>query len=164
MGDIVVAMSKTDAIDAAIGPLHGGRLGWRWSAARARVSVSRLDVALASGADPWSSRHLMLRAARLSSLGERRRIAAGLTDLIGRARCATLSDTVRIRRRLVLEHVNEILMLADRLRALEPVDVAIVAQLALLVCDGASPVYVGGRPSSELTDVIARARQAMDVV
>jgi hypothetical protein len=155
-------MSRTDAIDAAIGPLQGSRLAQRWSAVRARVAAGRLDMQLATGADPWSSRELMLHAARISSLPERRKLAAGLTALIGQARRSTSFDAVQIRRRPVLEHADELLLLADRLRRPEPVDVVTLAELGLLVRDGGSPAYVGGRPPEELMRVIARALQELE--
>jgi hypothetical protein len=156
-------MTRTDAIDGAIGPLQGSRLARRWSAVRARVAGSRLDMQLANGADPWSSRGLMLRAARMSSLAERRKLASGLTSLVGQACRSTSFDAVQIRRRPVLEHADELLLLAGRLRELEPVDVVTLAELGLLLCDGGSPVYVGGRPPEELMRVIARALQELEL-
>jgi hypothetical protein len=154
-------MSRTDAIDGAIGPLQGSSLAQRWSVVRARVAAGRLDIELANGADPWSSRDLMLRAARLSSLAERRTLAAGLTTLVGQAHRSTSFDAVQIRRRLVLEHADDLLLLAGRLRELEPVDVVTLAELGLMLRDGGSPVYVGGRPPEELMRIIARARQEL---
>jgi hypothetical protein len=156
-------MSRTDAIDGAIGPLQGSSLARRWSAVRARVGAGGLDIELATGADPWSSRELMLRAARISSLAERRKLAGGLTALIGQARRSTSFDAVQIRSRLVLEHADELLLLAGRLRKLEPVDVVTLAELGLLLCDCRSPVYVGGRPQKELTRITARALQELDL-
>jgi hypothetical protein len=156
-------MSRTDEIDAAIGPLQGNRLARRWSAVRVRAGAGRLDMELATGADPWSSRELMLRAARIGSLAERRKLAAGLTTLVGQARRSTAFDAVQIRSRLVQEHADELLLLAGRLRQLEPVDVVTLAELGLLLCDSRSPVYVGGRPPEELMRVIARALQELDL-
>jgi hypothetical protein len=155
-------MSRTNAIDGVIGSLHGGRLAKRWSAVRARVSAGRLDLELANGADPWSSKDLMLRAARMSSLAERRKLAAGFTSLVGQARRSTSFDAVQIRSRLVLEHADQLLLLASRLRQLDPVDVVTLAEVGLLLRDGASPVYVGGSPPEELMRVIARALQELD--
>jgi hypothetical protein len=118
---------------------------------------------LANGADPWGSRGLMLRAARMSSLAERRKLADGLTSLVGQARRSASLDAVQIRRRPVLEHADELLLLAGRLRQLEPVDVVTLAELGLLLRDGRSAVYVGGRPPEELMRVIARALQELDL-
>ncbi len=105
----------------------------------------------------------MLRAARMSSLAERRKLAAGLTILIGQARRSTSFDAVQIRSGPVLEHADELRLLAGRLRQLEPVDVVTLAELGLLLRDGSSPVYVGGRPPEELMRVIARALQELDL-
>jgi hypothetical protein len=159
-----MGMSRTDTIDTAIGPLQGSSLVRRWSAVRARLSAGRLDIELATGADPWSSRELMLRAARISSLAERRTVAVGLTALIGRARRSTSFDAVQIRSRLVLEHAHELLLLASRLRQPEPVDVVTLAELGLLLRDSGSSIYVGGRPPEELMRVIARALQELELV
>ena len=105
----------------------------------------------------------MLRAARMSSLAERRKLAGGLTALIGQAHRSSF-DAVQVRSRLVLEHADELRMLAGRLRELEPVDVVTLAELGLLLRDGGSPVYVGGRPPEERMRVIARALQELDLV
>ena len=105
----------------------------------------------------------MIRAARMSSLAERRKLAAALTGLVGQARRSTSFDAVQIRSRLVLEHADQLLLLAGRLRQLEPVDVVTLAELELLLRDGASPVYVGGRPPEELMRVFARALQELDL-
>jgi hypothetical protein len=118
---------------------------------------------LANGADPWDSRKLMLRAARMSTLAERRKLAAGLTSLVGQARRSTSFDAVKIRCRPVLEHADELLLLAGRLRQLEHVDVVTLAELGLLLRNAESPVYVGGRPPDELERVIARALQELEL-
>ncbi len=67
-----------------------------------------------------------------------------------------------MRHRLVRDHAEE-LVLAERLREFEPVDVTTLAELTLLVRDGRSPLYAGGGPPNELTRVIARALQAADL-
>ena len=141
-----------------------GMIRTRWSAVRARMLAGRLDIELANGADPWSSADLMRRAARLCSLGERGKLAAALAGLVEVARAPrpTFSARVPIRHGLVLENADELLLLAGRIEQLEPVDVASLANLALLVRDGKSPVYAGGRPPNEFTRVIARALHAVD--
>ena len=158
-------MSTTPAIDAAIGPIHASDLAHRWSALRARISVGRLDIELAKGADPWSSAQLMSRAARIGSLGERRKLATALAGVVevAQAQGPTFSARITIRHRLVVEHAEGLLLLARRLRAPEPVDVAIVAGLALLLRDGRSALYAGGKPPPELTALIARSLKALDL-
>jgi hypothetical protein len=159
----VLRMSRTHATAGAIGPVHRGRLAQRWSAVHARLSVHRLDVELANGADPWNSPELMARAVRIGSLEERRRLAAALSNLVGRAQAhrATSPSRVPLRNRLVLEHSEELLLLAERLRELVPVNVNSLAELALLVRDGGSPVYAGGRPPNELGRVMVRALDSL---
>jgi hypothetical protein len=157
-------VSGTHAIEGRIGRLQSRRLAQRWSAVRARASVGRLDAELANGADPWSSTELMLRAARLASLGERQKLARALARLVKVDRTRPLFGRhVPIRRELVAEHADELLLLADRLEQLEPVDVGTLAELALLVTDGRSPIYAGDGPPSELARVLTRALRALDI-
>ena len=74
-----VAMSRPGRIGASA---RGVRLGWRLARIRALVRRRRLDAALAHGADPWSAGELVVRAAQLGSLAERRKVAAGLISLL----------------------------------------------------------------------------------
>jgi hypothetical protein len=151
-------MSGTHAIEGTIGRLQSRRIAQRWSAVRARASVGRLDAQLANGTDPWSSTELMLRAARLASMGERRRLAHALARLVRAERTRPLfSRHVPLRHELMAEHADELLLVADRLEQLEPVDVGTLAQLALLVGDARSPVYTEGGPPRELGRVLSRA-------
>jgi hypothetical protein len=76
-----VAMSYKPT-QAGIGALPRGAVGWRLARIRAARRRRRLDAALAEGADPWSAGELMVRAARLGSYAERRKIAAGLDALL----------------------------------------------------------------------------------
>jgi hypothetical protein len=155
-------MSGTHAIDGTVGRLQSCRLAQRWSAVRARASVGRLDAQLANGADPWSSTELMLRAARVASLAERRRLAGALARLVRVDRTRPLLfQRAPLRHELIDEHADELLRLADRLEQLEPVDVGTLAELALLVGDGRSPIYAGGGPPSELARVLARALRVL---
>ena len=58
---------------------------------------------------------------------------------------------------VVLEHRDALLAVAARLRQLEPVEIAALAELErLLRADSGSPVYVGGRPAEEMDAAIAR--------
>ena len=160
-----VGMSETHAIEGTIGRLQSRRLAQRWSAVRARASVGRLDAQLANGADPWSSTELMLRAGRLASLGERRRLAHALARLVRVERTRPLfSRHVPLRHELMAEHADELLRLADRLEQLEPVDVGTLAELAWLVGDARSPIYTEGGPPSELGRVLTRALGALEPV
>ena len=139
-----------------IGALPAGSIGWRLSRSRAFLRRRRLDAALAQGADPWSKGDLMTRAVQLGSQSERRKIAAGLTSLVHLAAFQQRGSPYRmVRHQLVLEHQEALLALAERLGRFEPVDVAVVAQLALLLTDPASPVYTGGGEPHRLAEVTA---------
>jgi hypothetical protein len=129
---------------------------------RARLQRRRLDAALAAGADPWSAAELMLRASRLSSLGERQEIAAALDALVTLAeQDRPVSHTVHLRCGVVLEQRDTLLELAARLREPAPVSVAVVATLAWLAQDASSPAYVGGSPPAGMADTAARCDYAL---
>ncbi len=127
---------------AGIGALPRGAVGWRLTRIRAVLRRRRLDAALAQGADPWSAGELLVRAAQLGSPAERRKVAAGLTALLDLAAFQRRgSPYLTVRHELVIEHQESLRALAERLDQSEPVDVAVVAQLELLLTDPASPVY-----------------------
>ena len=142
---------------AAIGALPRGAVGWRLTRIRAVLRRRRLDAALAQGADPWSAGELLVRAAQLGSPAERRKVAAGLTALLDLAAFQRRgSPYLMVRHELVLEHQESLRVLSERLAQPEPVDVAVVAQLELLLTDPASPVYTGGGDPHGLTEVTSR--------
>lgn len=117
----------------------------------------QLDAALAQGADPWSAPELMARASRLGSLSERRKVAAGLHALVAVAtRRKQRSPFVAVRHRVVLEQRESLIALAERLFQPAPIQVAVVAQLALLLSDSSSPAYAGGNDPRGLAEVTAR--------
>ena len=129
---------------------------------RVRLRRRRLDGALAAGADPWGAADLMLRASRLSSLPGRREIAASLEALIILAeQDRPASPYLRIRRRVVLDQRDALLELAAHLREPQPVSVAVVATLAWLAKDWASPVYVGGNDPAGVADTAALCGSAL---
>ena len=129
---------------------------------RAVLRCRQLDSALAQGADPWSASELMIRASRLGSHSERRKVAAGLTLLLdGAASERHELPFVPVRHELVLEHRESLRALAERLDRFEPVDVAVVAQLSLLLTDPTSPVYTGGGDPHRLADVTTRCLEAV---
>jgi hypothetical protein len=134
------------------------------SALRCRLAPDVLDTALAGGADPWSSRALMTRAARLCSLRWRRRIGAGLLGLVEEAERPSMvfSTRMAVRRREIIRHRDELIALGCRLGEPAPVRVAALAELSLLLSDGASPVYVGGRPPSNLAHTMSKVVWALE--
>jgi hypothetical protein len=147
---------------------HAGSIGGvsllpRTVAGRGLVSIRvrrrrpHLDAALAQGADPWSTPELMARASRLGSRSERRKIAAGLHRLLALATRHERESPFRmVRHEVVLEQRDALLALADRVYQPAPVNVAVIAQLALLLSDSSSPVYAGGRAPSTLVEVMTR--------
>jgi hypothetical protein len=148
----------SDAASIAAIPALPRSLAGRWLVrVRARRRRAELDAALAHGADPWSTAKLVVRASRLASLSERRKVGAGLYALVAVARGQQRSSPlVEIRHRAVLEQRDSLIALAQRLFRPAPVDVAVVAQLALLLADSSSPVYVGGSDPEALAEVTGR--------
>jgi hypothetical protein len=142
------------ASTAGVSRLPRSWAGRRRAGIRARVRRPQLDDALARGADPWSAAELMVRASRLSSRSERCRLAAGLLELVSIAEHERrASPYVGIRRQVVLEQRESLLALAERLGQPAPVDLPVVAQIALLLADPLSPVYQGGTDPQGLAEV-----------
>jgi hypothetical protein len=112
----------------------------------ARIHGLELDRRLAEGTPPEANATLTLRAERLLGRTERRRIAAGLRDLVRLAqRPLAVPVGVPIARQEVLDAAPAIQILADRLDGSEPVGVRGVALARLLLTDGTGPLYSGGR-------------------
>jgi hypothetical protein len=61
----------------------------------------------------------------------------------------------------VLAQRESLLALAERLGQPAPLEVAVVAQLAVLVSDPGSPAYVGGREPAGLAELTARCAHAL---
>jgi hypothetical protein len=160
------AMSDSASI-AVISPLPSSLVGSSLVRVRAWRRRAELDLALAKGADPWSSPELLVRASQLGSLSERRKVGAGLYALVAVARRQQRSSPfLEVRHRAVLEQRGALVALAQRLLRPAPVEVAVVAQLARLLADSSSPVYVGGSDPASLAEVTGRclARLADDRV
>ena len=129
---------------------------------RVMLRHRRLDVMLAEGRDPWSSAELMARAVWLGSLEERRRLARALELLLMFVDLRrSPSPHAELRFDVVVDQRDELLELSRRLRELEPIDVAVVARLAILVFDPSSPIFEGGRPASTMA---ATVRGCADVI
>jgi hypothetical protein len=127
-------------------------------AIRARWLHGRLDAALAAGRSPWSDAALRARAATLSTPEERRRIALSLDGLVRLSELdADATAFLRVRHAAVRSEREALLALASRLRADEPVPVAVVAELARLVGDDTSPLFEGGHPVEFLTAALRRS-------
>lgn len=122
-----------------------------------RLRRRSLDLALARGADPWSTPALMLRATRLAAHPHRRRLALDLADMVAAAASGRrLSPFLDVRRREILAQRDVLTELAFRLLDPAPCHVAAIAQLTILIRDASSPMYVGGRPPGRLAAVTAR--------
>jgi hypothetical protein len=112
---------------------------------RAVVRLRRraLDRALAAGADPWSSRTLMMRAGQLTRYTARRALALELIDLVAvTALEESPSAHLEVRLRAVQRQRAELLDAVVRLVEPQPVDVATIAQVRLLVRDGSTRLMV----------------------
>jgi hypothetical protein len=141
----------------AISALPQGAVARRLVRIRACFRHPQLDAALAQGADPWSTGELMARAAQLGSLAYRRKVKAGLIALVELAeRRGPASPYLCARRQVVLEERDALLALAERLGQPEPIEVAVAAQLSLLLSDPSSPVYAGGSDPGELAEMTSR--------
>jgi hypothetical protein len=95
----------------------------------------------------------MSRAAELSSLSTRTRLATSLEALVDFAELQPVSPLIRSR--IVLWHREALLDLASRLRDMPPVEVAAVARLATLVWNQESPAFQAGGPPSRFSEAIA---------
>ena len=142
----------------AIAPIRSGPVRRRLAIFRSRMLSRRLDAEIARGDDPWGSPERLQRAQQLVQPAHRRRLADGVEALVIGADAQRESPhlTGLVRESIVLRHRYQLLLLADRVRGVEPVDVRVVAELALLLRDRGSPVYAGGRRPSELSEVLAR--------
>lgn len=144
-------------LPAAIGTLPRRAVTRSLARIRAGLRHPRLDAALAQGADPWSTGDLMARAAQLGSLPYRRKVKAGMIALVELAEHQrAASPCLSVRHRAVLEERDSLLALAERLGRPEPVEVAVAAQLSLLMSDPSSPVYARGNHPGELAEVTSR--------
>jgi hypothetical protein len=95
----------------------------------------------------------MSRAAELSSLSTRTRLATSLEALVDFAELQPVSPLIRSR--IVLLHREALLDLASRLRDMPPVEVAVVARIATLVWNQESPAFQAGDPPSRFSEAIA---------
>jgi hypothetical protein len=137
--------------------------GRRRAGIHVRLRRLQLDRALAEGVDPWSAAELMLRASRLLSLAERRRLAAGLVELVSVAEHERRSSPyISVRHKVVLEQREPLLALADRLGEPAPVAVPVVARIALLLSDPLSPAYQGGSHPRGLAELTVRCLESLE--
>jgi len=130
----------------------------------ARVRAFDLDRRLAEGVPPERDAALALRARRLVDPRYAERLARRLGDVVhealfGRVRRASIP----VRLDAVAGASSEIDDLARRLVAPGAASVRGLAQVGLLLSDGAGPLY-SSRSSEELGAAVRRARAALELV
>src|ERR1700753_1731946 len=129
------------------------------SMTRLRVRLRRdgLDRRIAAGEDPYGDADLGRRAAQLTELGTRRQIAATIDRLIDEADGppAPLSSKVPLARGAIVLCAPRLCEIACRLEGDQEVAARGVAQAAMLVHEGASPLY-----SPQISDVALNRRLA----
>lgn len=128
-----------------------------------RLHRNALDAQLATGADPEDSPELALRADQLCSLDARRALGRTLAKTTDRAcRDATwLSSAIPVSRAAVDEALPALTQLEIALRSPEPVRPQGVAQVLMLLRDGAGPLYVDNADHSALYYAARQALLAM---
>ena len=131
---------------------------------RAHLCARRLDRALAAGIPPDSRADLSVRAHGLIGSRERLALARALRRLMADAEptARPLRFSVPICRRKVRRSRQALVDLVDRLLGDEPVDARGLAQIRLLLSDGAGPLYMHPR-ADDLEPALAGAVAALDV-
>ena len=108
----------------------------------ARLFADRLDRQLARGVAPDTHAQLALRARRLLKPAFRAQVASSLRRLVYfvQAHPSGAGD-VMLTRGQIHSAIPELLRLADRLEAAEPLDVRGIARTRLLLTDPAGPLF-----------------------
>jgi hypothetical protein len=145
-----------------------GRPGLR-DRARARMSVRRLDAALANAECPESTAALAIRARRVTSDAMRRRMAHGFQRVVTSARTDARSRSVHPRvaamafsRERVLAAATEFDALVEGLLAPGPISAFGAARAFLLLTDGAGPLF--NRSCGDLGGYLRAAIDGLDPV
>jgi hypothetical protein len=122
-----------------------------------------LDEQLVHGAEPETDAGLAYRAAQLLRRSTRNSLAAALEDAVREAhKVWSASARLPLARAEVRACAEDLIALARRLRANEPIDVRGAAMAARLVCSGTSPLY--GEAPVTLRHAARSARLALDPV
>ncbi len=136
-----------------------------WARIRALLHPGALDRRLAAGADPARDRELAARAALLLRRTTRMQIAEGLEAAVASARSGagarSLSAIVPAAGPAVRCASEELLELARRLRAPEPVSAQGVALARELLVDGTRPLYAA-HGGDQLARMARHARGALE--
>jgi hypothetical protein len=127
----------------------------------ARLWAGSLDRELADGADPADCPQLAARAAYLTCPATRARLAATVERFVTAADLPAARARVHPSRGGVRANRNRMLELTARLRDDAPVYARGVAEVNLMLSDGAGPAYVDGHGDAlarQLTSVLADLR------
>ena len=128
----------------------------------ARLRAPRLDTQLAAGVPPATSLALSLRAQALGQSASRTLLGDGIRHVLDEAGGAGRITRARVpvRRSQVLAAAAELEELATRLLAPGPLAARGLAQVRLLLTDGASPLY-SRAAAEELRAATTRALEAL---
>jgi hypothetical protein len=143
-------------------PLPHLRLVSPWLRARVWLTRQTLDHRLAHGESSLASPELARRAKQLASIRCRHSLAAGLRRVVEDAErpARTMSAAVPIQRRAILRSRLEIERLAAELDGPEPVSLAGIARVQLLLTHGNSPLYAP-LPEGALDEALAHAHASL---
>jgi hypothetical protein len=127
----------------------------------ARLHADRLDRQLARGVAPDADPQLALRARRLLRPAFRAQYASRLRRLVHFAQAHPPgAGDVMLTREQIHSAIPELLRLADRLEAVEPLDVRGIARTRLLLTDPAGPLFYRRRADG----VSAAAEAALEAL
>jgi hypothetical protein len=138
------------------------RAGWP---ARLRVRVRRpaLDRRLAAGADPWSDPELSIRAEELTDAETRVRIAKAIDRAIVEAGDPPppMTSQVPLARPAIRACTPRLRAISGRLKGDHMVTPRGMAQAAMLVREGASPLYMASTSETALRHRLAGIADAL---
>jgi len=133
---------------------------WEWISAH--LLASKLDRALAKGACPDGSAQLALRAQALVRVSTRQLLAQCVQQVLADAtRPNPRRRVVPVCCQRVLDSSADFQQLIRRLLSPAPLPAAGVAQVRVLLTDGAGPLYYRGSPE-DLGAKVHRAVQALE--
>jgi hypothetical protein len=129
-----------------------------WDRIMTHARSFALDGQLADGASPEATVQLALRAQQLTSMRERRGLAAGIENILASVTQPPRShwSPVPVCRDRVRDAASDFQALAGKLLTPAPVPAQGVAQTSMLLHDGGGPLYRRSSPD----DLRARIRQA----
>jgi len=146
----------------AAGTILSRRVRWA-DRVSVRLATGRLDARLAGGANPDSSAPLSMRAQALIGEPMRARLAHALRAALEQAveHPRPLDPCARPCRARVLACRAELLELAQALLDPGPVEARGVARVAVLLSDGAGPLYGPGWSVEQLRAALRAALEAL---